>query len=382
MADVKGLLADPTFNGLDEPTQRQVLGRIDPAFTNLDADGYRTFRQRIGIGGGSGTPTFRRPVENMSPAPPTDEGFWSTLWHDATNIGPRMLEAGQHPLEAIKSGLESATAARRSLGPKAEEEFAHGSPVSGAAYWLAAKLPFIGPAAAGVGEEIGGGQTGQGLAHATELLAPFGMKAASELPPLQSPVFIRGEAPAGFKLAAPFQKKKFRWRLRGPEAASRMRVRSPFQYQPPPTADWLVEGRNALRESTPTIPPPPDFTPIPGARLPRPKPNGGEQLALPNPPAWSDITPTAPSPGPFEPVPQLLPSGRVPGNVAPPVGKPSAPNVTRNQPVWKSFDQPRLPDMPPIQPIAGKLPSGKSVGGLFKTAEGDTPAIAPATPTE
>src|ERR1700733_7256233 len=166
MADVQGLLADPKFNSLDEATQRQVLGRLDPTFSTLDSSGYQAFRAKVGL-----KPQLQ--VQGVEADEPKDAGFFHTLWNDATGVGPKLLEAGQHPWESIKSGLESATAARRSLGPKADEEFARGNTLGGLGYKAASYLPFIGPAAAGAGGEIGNGQTGQGLAHGLETLLPF-----------------------------------------------------------------------------------------------------------------------------------------------------------------------------------------------------------------
>lgn len=47
MADVQGMLSDPTFNALDPATQRQALTRLDPTFGGLSDDDYQSFRKRL-----------------------------------------------------------------------------------------------------------------------------------------------------------------------------------------------------------------------------------------------------------------------------------------------------------------------------------------------
>src|SRR5215472_10986341 len=47
MADINGLLADPRFGSLSPAQQKQVLGRIDPAFSNLSDADLQDFKSRM-----------------------------------------------------------------------------------------------------------------------------------------------------------------------------------------------------------------------------------------------------------------------------------------------------------------------------------------------
>src|SRR5271169_3580549 len=47
MADIRGLLSDPQFNALDAATQKQVLGRVDPAFASLSDADFQQFKTKV-----------------------------------------------------------------------------------------------------------------------------------------------------------------------------------------------------------------------------------------------------------------------------------------------------------------------------------------------
>src|SRR5271157_357204 len=101
---------------------------------------------------------------------PKDQGLFSTLGKDIAGAPKAIMDTlTGHPLEAVRE----ATEARRSLRPRAVQAYKSGDYSSAAGLGLASIMPFVGPQAVQSGEEIGGGQPGQGLAHGLEAIAPF-----------------------------------------------------------------------------------------------------------------------------------------------------------------------------------------------------------------
>jgi len=98
-----------------------------------------------------------------------DQGFGRTLVNDVIGLPATVIRAGLHPLDT----LADATAARRAEQQKAKEAFGRKEYVEAAGHGLAGMIPFVGPAAAQIGEEYGEGKPGQATAHAMELAAPF-----------------------------------------------------------------------------------------------------------------------------------------------------------------------------------------------------------------
>lgn len=70
MADIKGLLNDNEFKGLDVPTQKQVLGKIDPDFASLSDEDFNSFKTRLSAppetGLATATPTGISPGHGRS----------------------------------------------------------------------------------------------------------------------------------------------------------------------------------------------------------------------------------------------------------------------------------------------------------------------------
>src|SRR6187200_1154474 len=86
-ANIPGLLRDPQFLQLDAASQKQVLGRIDPAFRGLSDADFQQFKQRVG--GAAPAPA----------APATEApGFWRELYQQ--NVAP-FVQGGS----AIGEGL-------------------------------------------------------------------------------------------------------------------------------------------------------------------------------------------------------------------------------------------------------------------------------------
>ena len=102
-----------------------------------------------------------------------DPGFFGRLGQDAAAI-PGMI---RHPVKA----LEGATAARRGEQDKAKEAWEQGEHVEAAGHALAGAIPFIGPAAARAGEDIGEGRYRAGAADVAELALPYA-KYAKDIP--------------------------------------------------------------------------------------------------------------------------------------------------------------------------------------------------------
>lgn len=156
----KEMLSDPDFLALPLKSQLAAMRTVDPEFAALPPNTQGTIMYHANSRG-------KIPAE---PAP--DQGFIGTLASDVASIPGQVM----HPIKT----LQDATAARRALGPKAKEAFERGSPIEGAGYYAASKLPFIGPMAAGIGEDLGEGRTGQGLARVAELAAPYEKVAAGK----------------------------------------------------------------------------------------------------------------------------------------------------------------------------------------------------------
>jgi len=100
---------------------------------------------------------------------PKDAGYLNTLVGDITKMPASLLQAAKHPLDTL-GGIGSEMAAEQHKG---KEEVRRGEYLSGLGHTIAGGIPIIGPLAARAGEEIGEARTGEGLAHATEALAPF-----------------------------------------------------------------------------------------------------------------------------------------------------------------------------------------------------------------
>ncbi len=88
----------------------------------------------------------------MAPAAPQTIGHAASEALSGVNPFPGLWNMVRHPLDTITA----ATNARQAEQPKADEAFRQGHYVEGAGHWLAGKIPFIGPAAAAIGEQIGG----------------------------------------------------------------------------------------------------------------------------------------------------------------------------------------------------------------------------------
>lgn len=125
----------------------------------------------------------------ISPAAPEDKGFFRGLW-DTVNPFPAMgaviagknPETGKYggPVQGIENlAVNVGNAAKDQAGKaidaaKGQGEFQGMTPMERASsalgHGVAAAIPILGPAAAGAGEDIGAGRTGQGLGEAAGLV--------------------------------------------------------------------------------------------------------------------------------------------------------------------------------------------------------------------
>jgi hypothetical protein len=186
--DIKGLLSDPEFLALDEPTQRQVLSRLDPEFSKLSREQYQEFRLKVS------PPTPQqsaqlakndRIIQGMEPL--KDQGLLPTLWNDIKALPSRTMDfLSGHPMhDMYNASGEQADAAKEALR---RNDYS-----SAIGHTLAGVLPVVGPSASQAGEELGGGQPGQGAAHTIEMLAPMVTHGVAELP-WQNPI-VRERVP-------------------------------------------------------------------------------------------------------------------------------------------------------------------------------------------
>lgn len=281
-----------------------------------------------------------------------DAGFFSTLGSDISNAPSKFMDwATGHPIDSAVQGIRDATVARQAQRPMAADAFKQGDYLGAAGHGLASVMPFVGPAAAGIGEEIGGGQPGQGAAHAAELLAPFGAGKAADLaqdmPALRSPITV---GPGRFVKPSPgILPPVLEHMLPTPlKVASRMLRGTPGEAQPAGVLRRL-EVRSPL---------------VPEERSPI-------WAGSPESPAATSLDVSG--------IPTPLPSGRVPGTgePAPPV---TLPPSTR-QPIWANNPRPSAQASPTVDPIHQDFASGRRV----PTGEpiGPRPIAAPqqSTPT-
>ncbi len=164
MPSPQEILADPNFNALPIGERLKVMRTVDPVFAGLPPKDQGTVLYQSAA-------SFH-PASDTESQPAPDQGFWSTVGHDIMSIPGGLLHAAMNPGEA----LVNATQARLALRPKAAQALKEGNLSGATGYGLASVMPFVGPMAAQAGEELGGGQPGQGAAHATELLAPFALR--------------------------------------------------------------------------------------------------------------------------------------------------------------------------------------------------------------
>lgn len=93
-------------------------------------------------------------ASSYAPQQPQTFGHGAKEAASGANPLPGLWQMFRHPYQS----LVNATQAREALGPKADEAFSKGHTLEGIGYRAASKLPFIGPAAAMLGEQIGGSE--------------------------------------------------------------------------------------------------------------------------------------------------------------------------------------------------------------------------------
>jgi hypothetical protein len=155
----------PDFYGLPAGEQFKAL-RSFPEFSGLPLKEQGTFLAKS-------VQQFRG--TDKTGDKPKDAGFFSTLGHDIASIPGALAATGTgEPGDTRKPGILPA------IGAAQHAEFEKGrtapTVLERAGHTLAGAIPVIGPMAAGIGEEIAGGQYGQAGAHAVELAAPGVLK--------------------------------------------------------------------------------------------------------------------------------------------------------------------------------------------------------------
>ena len=156
------ILSDPQFQSFPLGDQLKIMRKADPNFAAMNFKDQGTViaksRQKsLGL-------------DNIGEKP-KDAGFFSTLGHDIASIPGSLIATGTgEPGDTRKPGIIP------SIGAAQHAEFEKGRTaptlMERAGYTLAGAIPVVGPMAAGIGEEIAGGQYGEAGAHALELAAP------------------------------------------------------------------------------------------------------------------------------------------------------------------------------------------------------------------
>lgn len=190
MADVPGLLRDLEFNKLDMPTQKATLGRLDPDFANISDDDYTAFRQKLGVNGGGGNTgqlaknqavIDAREKQSAGPEGSAVSRFGKSLYDSTIGAVPEALRTvGSIPLSVIpgETGREARSTLYRNIVQPQVDQFKQagqaGMSLEGAGHALAGALPFVGPQAAHIGEQLGSGDVAGGLGSATGMAAQAG----------------------------------------------------------------------------------------------------------------------------------------------------------------------------------------------------------------
>lgn len=180
MPTLQELIANPDFRALSGPDKIKIAGEVDPDFAKLPLKHRSMLMLEM--------------LQPRATAKSEDPGFWKTIGSDIASIPGQMI----HPLDTLRSA-KSATDEQVGETAKAAREGRYSEMIG---HGLGAALPVIGPAAVRAGEELGGGQTGAGIAHTTELLAPSGLKAAYRALPLPEGGSLPESAPLSARAKA------------------------------------------------------------------------------------------------------------------------------------------------------------------------------------
>lgn len=155
------ILGDSNFQQLPLGERLKVMRQVDPNFAGLSPREqgtvlYTTHQRVMGLSGRDG--------DESKP----DAGFVNTLVNDVSELPGAAMNAVQHPIETGKR-LVGAQVGEFQKVPGLVKQGRYSEAVG---HGMAGALPLVGPAAAQAGDELGQGQTGQGLAHTAELLGP------------------------------------------------------------------------------------------------------------------------------------------------------------------------------------------------------------------
>ena len=140
MADVNGVLADPQFRSLDPATQRQVLGRIDPTFSQISDQDYQQFMQRMNPPAAPHTAELHHGTPGLKGTPAVPRTFLGTLVRDMSQIPAMVGNFIQHPIDTIQSGVNSFLNMPETMA----SSFESGHPGEGAARMLELAAPKLG----------------------------------------------------------------------------------------------------------------------------------------------------------------------------------------------------------------------------------------------
>lgn len=306
MADISDVLQQDDFKALPLPEQLKVARKF-PEFAGLPPKEQGTVLYRLKAA----------TLPDGLPPSPKDAGFLKTLGTDLKSLPGALYEAVRHPLDT-RDAIEAAAGQQRDEAVKAAKEGRYPEMVG---HGVASLMPVIGPAAAQAGQELGGGQPGQGAAHALELLAPFGAKPAFDALPDEvtrpvrvgakavkkfaqgpNPGFEGGPAAAGSRLGRLHQRLDQAY-----AAADRQTPNSALAAKNATRSPGRVDPQAQPASSSEPIKPPTGYvrrSPAPAAKPPR------------APAARIEPTPQVkPSGEPIKPPGGKLPSGRTPGGI-------------------------------------------------------------------
>lgn len=203
-------------------------------------------------GGGDSSPSSAPPPNVSRETSETPSAAYRFASNLASTLDPRpLIEMARSPIESAK-GLVQAQTGQFS---KAGERFQQGRYSEALGHGMAGMLPLIGPAAAGIGEQIGSGDVAGGLGAVTGAALPLGaVKAAGKAAPA-----LRKAAKKQYSQALRPTKEVFKRKTervvpqlleRREAAKSRQALQAKAQQRAGEALDRLKELEDAIPEGT------------------------------------------------------------------------------------------------------------------------------------
>lgn len=163
--DIKGMVSDPDFRGLDPKSQILALQKASPGFARLPLETQVVYIKNLREQ--SQQPQKESAIGGfMKRAIGTDQPI--------TDLGNIAGGLATHPMDTITSLLKGLTAPQEEALQRSSQEYQKGNLVNALGYQLEGRLPVVGPAVGRAASEFGGGNT---VGAAEDIYAPLALGA-------------------------------------------------------------------------------------------------------------------------------------------------------------------------------------------------------------